>query len=126
MEQIGVQPGEVIEITGKRATAVTAWPADDEEQEADIIRIDGQTRKNASVGLNDLLNVRKAENKVAKSVTLMPIGDNNITVDKEFCEFVKGRLKGFPMSEGDEISVIILGNSMDFKVQKVSPKAIVR
>ncbi len=126
MEQIGVQPGEVIEIIGKRATAVTAWPADDEEQETDIIRIDGQTRKNASVGLNDLLNVRKAESKAAKSITLMPIGDSNITVDKEFCEFVKGRLKGFPVSEGDEISVVILGNSMDFKVQKVSPKAIVR
>ncbi|WP_148700438.1 CDC48 family AAA ATPase [Candidatus Nitrososphaera evergladensis] len=126
MEQIGVQPGEVIEITGKRATAVTAWPADDEEQDTDIIRIDGQTRKNAGVGLNDLLNVRKAESKAAKSITLMPIGDSNITVDKEFCEFVKGRLKGFPMSEGDEISVVILGNSMDFKVQKISPKAIVR
>ena len=126
MEQIGVQPGEVIEIMGKRTTAVTAWPADDEEEDTDIIRIDGQTRKNASVGLNDLLNVRKAESKAAKSITLMPIVDSTITVDKEFCEFVKGRLKGFPMSEGDEISVVILGNSMDFKVQKVSPKAIVR
>jgi transitional endoplasmic reticulum ATPase len=126
MEQIGVQPGEIIEIIGKRSTAVTAWPADDEEKDIDIIRIDGQTRKNASVGLNDLLSVRKAESKAAKSITLMPIGDNSITVDKEFCEFVKGRLKGFPVSEGDEISVVILGNSMDFKVEKVSPKAIVR
>lgn len=126
MEQIGVQPGEVIELAGKRTTAVTAWPSDDEEQDSDIIRIDGQTRKNAGVGLNDLLYVRRAESKAAKSVTLMPIGDNNITVDKEFCEFVKGRLKGFPVSEGDEISVVILGNPMDFKVEKVAPKAVVR
>jgi transitional endoplasmic reticulum ATPase len=126
MEQVGVQPGEVIELVGKRVTAVTAWPADDEEQESDIIRIDGQTRKNAGVGLNDLLGIRKAESRSAKSITLMPIGDSNITVDKEFCEFVKGRLKGFPVSEGDEVSVVILGNPMDFKVEKVSPNAIVR
>ncbi|HEY7508578.1 MAG TPA: AAA family ATPase, partial [Nitrososphaera sp.] len=126
MEQIGVQPGEVVELIGKHATAVTAWPSDDEEQDSDIIRIDGQTRKNAGVGLNDLLAVRRAESKVAKSITLMPIGDSNITVDKEFCEFVKGRLKGFPVSEGDEISVVILGNPMDFKVEKLAPKAIVR
>jgi transitional endoplasmic reticulum ATPase len=126
MEQIGVQPGEIIELVGKRMTAVTAWPSDDEEQDSDIIRIDGQTRKNAGVGLNDLLYVRRAESKAAKSVTLMPIGDSSITVDKEFCEFVKGRLKGFPVSEGDEISVVILGNPMDFKVEKVAPKAIVR
>ena len=126
MEKLGLQPGEVIELVGKRATAVTAWPADDEEDETDIIRIDGQTRKNAGVGLNDLLSVRKAESKAAKSIALSPIGDNNITVDKEFCEFVKSRLKGYPVSEGDEVSVVILGNPMDFKVEKVSPKAIVR
>lgn len=126
MEQMGLQPGEIVELVGKRQTAVTAWPADDEEQENDIIRIDGQTRKNAGVGLNDLLAVRRAESKPAKSITLSPIGDSNMTVDKEFCEFVKSRLKGFPVSEGDEVSVIILGNQMDFKVEKLAPKAIVR
>lgn len=126
MEQMGIQPGEIIELVGKRQTAVTAWPADDEEQETDIIRIDGQTRKNAGVGLNDLVTIRRAESKPAKSITLSPIGDSNMTVDKEFCDFVKSRLKGFPVSEGDEVSVIILGNQMDFKVEKLSPKAIVR
>ena len=29
------------------------------------------------------------------------------------------------MSEGDEMSVVILGNQMDFKVERVSPKSIV-
>jgi transitional endoplasmic reticulum ATPase len=126
MESLGIQAGEVIELVGKRNTAVTAWPADEEEKEADIIRIDGQTRKNAGVGINDLLNIRKADSKHAKSVTLMPLGDSGITVDKEFCDFVKNRLKSFPVNEGDEISVVILGNQMDFKVAKVSPKSIVR
>ncbi|MDQ3908861.1 MAG: AAA family ATPase, partial [Thermoproteota archaeon] len=55
MEYLGIQAGEVVEILGKRTTAVTAWPADEEEKETDIIRIDGQTRKNAGAGLNDLL-----------------------------------------------------------------------
>ena len=126
MEHLGIQAGEVVELVGKRNTAVTAWPADEEEKENDIIRIDGQTRKNAGVGLNDLLNVRKIDCRQAKSITLMPLGDSSITVDKEFCDFVKNRLKGYPVSEGDEISVVILGNQMDFKVERVAPKAIVR
>ncbi|MEW6604332.1 MAG: CDC48 family AAA ATPase [Thermoproteota archaeon] len=126
MEQLGIQSGEVIEIAGKRSTAVTAWPADEEEKETDIIRIDGQTRKNAGVGLNDLLSVKKIDCKQAKSVTLMPLGDSSITVDKEFCDFVKNRLKGYPVTEGDEISVVILGNQMDFKVERVAPKTIAR
>jgi transitional endoplasmic reticulum ATPase len=126
MDHLGIQAGEVVELAGKRSTAVTAWPADEEEKENDIIRIDGQTRKNAGVGLNDLVNVRKIDCRQAKSVTLMPLGDSSITVDKEFCDFVKNRLKGYPVSEGDEISVVILGNQMDFKVERVAPKAIVR
>ena len=126
MEHLEIQAGEVVELVGKRSTAVTAWPADEEEKESDIIRIDGQTRKNAGVGINDLLNVRKIDCNQAKSITLMPLGDSSITVDKEFCDFVKNRLKGYPVSEGDEISVVILGNQMDFKVERVAPKAIVR
>ncbi|HJS68793.1 MAG TPA: AAA family ATPase, partial [Nitrososphaera sp.] len=78
MEKLGIQAGEVVELIGKRSTAVTAWPADDEEKENDIIRIDGQTRKNAGVGLNDLLNIRKIDCRQAKSVTLMPLGDSSI------------------------------------------------
>ena len=126
MEHLGIHAGEVVELVGKRSTAVTAWPADEEEKENDIIRIDGQTRKNTGVGLNDLLDVRKIDCKQAKTVTLMPLGDSSITVDKEFCDLVKNRLKGYPVSEGDEISVVILGNQMDFRVQRVAPKAIVR
>jgi len=126
MEHLGIQAGEVVEILGKRITAVTAWPADEEEKEIDIIRIDGQTRKNAGAGLNDLLNVKKIDCRQAKSVTLMPLGNSNITVDKEFCDFVKHRLKGYPINEGDEISVVILGNQMDFNVQRVIPKVISR
>jgi transitional endoplasmic reticulum ATPase len=126
MEYLGIRAGEVIEISGKRSTAVTAWPADEEEKETDIIRIDGQTRKNAGAGLNDLLNVKKKDCRHAKSVTLMPLGNSNITVDKEFCDFVKNRLKGYPLNEGDEISVVILGNQMDFSVQRVIPKVISR
>src|ERR1051326_2385074 len=126
MGKMGIQPGDIIELTGKRVTAVTAWPAYEEEKETDIIRIDGQTRKNAGVGLNDLINIAKIECKQAKSLTLMPLAESGITVDKEFCEFVKNRLRGFPVGDGDEISVVILGNQMDFRVQKVSPRAIVR
>ncbi len=126
MEHVGITAGEVVELVGKRSTAVTAWPADEEERETDIIRIDGQTRKNAGVGLNDLLSLRRIDCRQAKSVTLMPLGDSSITVDKEFCDFVKNRLRGFPVNEGDEISVVILGNQMDFKIEKVAPKSIAR
>ena len=53
----------------------------------------------------------------------MPVADQ-VTVDKEFTDFVKNRLKGLPLSQSDEISVMILGNAMDFKIEKISPKEL--
>jgi transitional endoplasmic reticulum ATPase len=125
MEFLKVEAGDMIEIVGKRASCAIVWPADDDNKTPDVIRIDGQTRKNAGVGINDLVNVKKIIAKPAKSVTLMPV-NGNVTVDKEFTDFVKNRLRGLPLSEGDEISVMILGNSMDFKIHKIAPKAVVK
>ncbi len=128
MRRVGVEAGEVIELTGKHRTAVTAWPSDPSEGggESDVIRIDGQTRKNAGVGLNEILFVHKALSKPAKAIGLTPLGSTNVSFDKEFCEFVKNRLKGFPVTEGDEVSVIILGNPMEFRVDRLTPKTIVK
>ncbi|OLE45468.1 MAG: AAA family ATPase [Thaumarchaeota archaeon 13_1_20CM_2_39_11] len=125
MQFLKVEPGDMIEIIAKRSSCAIVWPADDDNKAPDMIRIDGQTRKNVGVGINDLVNVRKIVAKPAKSVVLMPV-NGNVTVDKEFTDFVKNRLKGLPLSESDEISVMILGNSMDFKIHKISPKAVVR
>jgi len=125
MEYLHVEPGDMVEILGKRPSCAIVWPTDDDDKEPDMIRIDGQTRKNVGVSVNDLVTVRKIVAKPAKSVVLMPV-NGNVTVDKEFTDFVKNRLKGLPLSEGDETSVMILGNSMDFKIHKISPKGVVK
>ena len=62
---------------------------------------------------------------MAKTAVLVPVSDT-VTVDKEFTDFVKNRLRGLPVTQGDEISVMILGNSMDFKITKTSPKQVVK
>jgi transitional endoplasmic reticulum ATPase len=126
MDKLGIKPGEVVELIGKRNTPVTAWPGESQENDRDIIRIDGQTRKNVGVGLNDFLTVRKIRSKAAKSVFLIPLGPNTISADSEFREFVKNRLRGFPINEGDEISVGVLGNSIDFVIQRIVPRTISR
>jgi transitional endoplasmic reticulum ATPase len=126
MDKLGIKAGEVVELIGKRSTPVTAWPGESQENNRDIIRIDGQTRKNVGVGLNDFLTVRKIHSKAAKSVFLIPLGSNTISADSEFREFVKNRLKGFPINEGDEISVGVLGNSIDFVIQRIVPRTISR
>lgn len=125
MDQLKVTPGDIIEVMGSRTSCAVVWPVDEDEKSPDIIRIDGQTRKNVGASLNDIVKIRKATSKIAKSVVLIPVNDS-VTVDKEFTDFVKNRLKGLPITHGDEISVMILGNSMDFKISKTTPKHIVK
>jgi len=125
MDYLKVTPGDIIDVMGSRSSCAIVWPVDEDEKFPDIIRIDGQTRKNIGGSLNDIVKVKRVNIKIAKSISLSPLNDT-VTIDKEFTDFVKNRLKGLPISHGDEISVMILGNSMDFKITKTSPKYVVR
>ena len=125
MDFLRAQPGDVIEIMGSRTSCAIIWPVDEDEKFPDIIRIDGQTRKNVGGTLNDIVKIRKVASKIAKTITLTQLNES-VTVDKEFIDFVKNRLKGLPIVHGDEIAVMILGNSMDFKVTKTIPKGIIK
>ncbi|MCP8307265.1 MAG: CDC48 family AAA ATPase [archaeon] len=125
MGALGVGAGDIIELIGKRSTPAIAWPSDPEDRLHGAVRIDGQTRKNAGVALNDYTSVKMANVKKAKNVTLIPV-NIKLSIDKEFSEFVRNRLKGMPVTEGDDISVVILGSPILFNVAKVRPKAIVR
>jgi transitional endoplasmic reticulum ATPase len=125
MDFLKVTPGDIIEVMGSRSSCAVVWPVDEDEKLPDIIRVDGQTRKNVGASLNDFVKIRKVTSKFAKTVSLTPVNDS-VTVDKEFTDFVKNRLKGLPITHGDEISVMILGNSMDFKITKTTPKGVVK
>ncbi len=125
MDYLKVTPGDIIEISCSKTSCAVVWPADEDEKHTDIIRIDGQTRKNVDASLNDIAKIKKVITKVAKTVVLVPMNDS-VSVDKEFTDFVKNRLKGLPLTQGDEISVMILGNSMDFKINKISPKNVIK
>ena len=125
MDYLHVAPGDVIEIIGNQTSCAIVWPSDEDEKNPDSIRLDGQTRKNVGVALGDVVHVKKIKAKIAKTIKLIPINDV-VTVDKEFTDFVKNRLKGLPLTMGDEISVMILGNSMEFKISKTMPKGIVK
>ncbi len=124
MDRLGIAPGDFVEISGARASCAVAWPADEDERSPETIRIDGQMRKNVGGARNEPVRVSRAEVRPARSVELMPVNDT-ITVDSEFTDFVKSRVSGMPVVEGDEISVMILGNAISFKVSRVSPGGMV-
>ncbi len=125
MNTLKITAGDIIELIGKQSTAATAWPTDPDDQWLGILRVDGQTRKNAGVRINEDVTIRKATAKTARSLTLVPVG-TRLTVDKDFSDFVRNRLKGFPITEGDDISVVVLGNPIIFNISGVRPKGVLK
>ncbi len=125
MQKLGISAGDVIEIVGKRNTAAIAWPAYSEDQDRGIIRIDGFTRKNAGVAINEYVIVRPAKVSDATSVVLAPI-DMKLNVDQDFTNFVKNRLMERTFVEGDTTLVMMLGHAIPFTVIKARPLGIVR
>ncbi len=125
MRVLSIVAGDIIAINGKRKTAAVAWPAYQEDQNKNIIRIDGLLRKNAGVAINEYVVIAKAEVNEAKSVTLAPV-DMRLNVDKDFKNFVKSRLLEFPLVEGDSIFVVILGSAIPFTVVRSRPHGIVK
>ncbi|KYH42468.1 MAG: AAA family ATPase, CDC48 subfamily [Candidatus Bathyarchaeota archaeon B63] len=125
MEKLRVSAGDVIEIVGKRKTSAIAWPAYSEDQGRGIIRIDGFTRKNAGVSINEYVIVRRAEVKDATSIVLAPI-DMRLNVDEDFTNFVKNRLMERTFVEGDTTLVMMLGHPVQFTVMKTRPRGVVR
>jgi transitional endoplasmic reticulum ATPase len=125
MDFLKVSPGDIVEVMGSRSSCAVIWPVDEDEKLPDTVRVDGQTRKNVGASLNDIVKIRRVSSKFAKTVSITPVNEA-VTVDKEFTDFVKNRLKGLPIVHGDEISVMILGNSMDFKITKTTPKGVVK
>lgn len=125
MQKLGISAGDIIEIVGKRNTAAIAWPAYSEDQDRGIIRIDGFTRKNAGVAINEYVIIRRGEMKDATSVVLAPI-DMRLNVDEDFTDFVKNRLMERTFVEGDITLVMMLGHALSFTVTKTRPHGIVR
>ncbi len=125
MQKLGISAGDVIEIVGKRTTSAIAWPAYSEDQGRTLLRIDGFTRKNAGVAINEYVMVRRGNVKNAISIALSPVG-MRLNVDEDFTNFVKTRLMERTFVEGDVTLVMMLGQAIPFTVTKARPHGIIR
>ncbi|GAY24871.1 ATPase AAA [Desulfurococcaceae archaeon AG1] len=126
MKELGINPGEVVEIEGRKKTAAIAWPSYGED-EPDIIRMDAVVRKNAGISIGDRVIIRRASPKNAQTVKIGP-AQSNVTftsIEPSFVNYVKKRLEETPVVEGDIVYVPLLGQPMPFVVIQTRPPGVV-
>ncbi len=120
MEKLGLSSGDLISIKGKRRTVAKAMPGYEEDREASVIRIDGSIRDNASVGIDEKVEISKIEGKEAAHVTLAPVEQLQLEGLEEYIVRV---LEAFPVMEGDRIRFSVLGAVVEFVVVDFRPRA---
>lgn len=103
MREIGVRPGEVIEVTGDKTTVAIVDRAYPGDIGLNIIRMDGLLRRNAKTGIGEQVEIKAADIKEATKVILAPARkDIAIKADPSF--FKRGLL-GRAAMKGDIISL---------------------
>ncbi len=119
MTLLGVKDGDVIEIIGKNRTTAMVFPLSPSEEFQDVIRIDGNTRRNAQAQLDDHVVVRKARVEPALRIVLEPITKY---VLRGASTFFKRQLRDRPISLGDRIRLESLGRVIEYEVAEIEPE----
>jgi transitional endoplasmic reticulum ATPase len=118
MEEMDLSTGDVIEISGKKKSYVLLWSGQRDDQGKKLIRIDGYTRNNIGVGIDDIVSVHKVNVKNAEQVILAPTEELNIVGLEDYLpELLEGRV----VTRGDMIPLNIMGRRIGFAVTSTSP-----
>ncbi|MGZ8891265.1 MAG: CDC48 family AAA ATPase, partial [Nitrososphaeraceae archaeon] len=80
-ENYDLRTGDVLELTHEstsKKSYVLLWSSNSNDNGKGLIRIDGYTRENISVGIDDQIKVQKVNVEKAAEITMSPIVDLNI------------------------------------------------
>lgn len=120
LERLQVAIGDIVEVSGKRKTVCKAMPAYKELRGQSRIQLDGVSRENAGVGLDEYVIVSKSTFRPAERVALVP---TNITPAERDLKYIGSLLDGLPILAGDRIVANLFGSrSASFRVQDTTPK----
>jgi transitional endoplasmic reticulum ATPase len=120
MRKLNLTSGDVIEITGTKKTVALVWPGYEEDSGKGLIRMDGYTRNNAGVSIDDQVTVNKITAKPAQQVVLgftEPI--QVMGIETYLYEYLQGRV----LTRGDSIPLNIMGTRVELVVTEVRPPA---
>ncbi len=118
MEKLGILSGDVILVIGKEKACAIAGPGYPEDQGQELIRIDGNTRTNARVGIDDKVFIQKTAVLQASRVVLAPTQQVRLVGGPQYLQRV---LEGRPLMKGQRLRVETVSNPLSFIVVSTQP-----
>jgi len=121
MEDLGLSAGDVIELRGRKKSFVLLWSSQPSDYGRGLIRIDGYTRNNLNVGIDDRVTIQKVNDvRNAEQIILSPTEELNIVgLEEHLPELLDGRV----VAKGDMIPLNIMGRKIGFVITSLSPSS---
>jgi len=137
MKALGLEVGEIIEIEGKRKAPAKVMPCYADDRGKGLIQMDGISRENSQIGLDEKVKIRKIDYKPANKITLSPLTISSLftPLDKSLSngarrdkdtKYIGSLIEGLPITAGDRVRATLFGSrSCDFKVLDTIPEGVV-
>jgi len=126
MKNLELEVGDIIEINGKRKTPAKIMPCYAEDRGKKIIQIDGISRENAQIGLDEKVKINRIDSKPANKITLSPLTISSLLQRDNDTKYIGSLIEGLPALSGDKIRATFFGSrSCDFKVVDTIPDGVV-
>ncbi|MFA4904628.1 MAG: CDC48 family AAA ATPase [Desulfobaccales bacterium] len=120
LERLEAVVGDTVEVEGKRKALCKVMPAYQEIRGQSRVQLDGLTRENAGVGLDETVKISKMKCRPAERIVLTP---TNVTPAERDLQYIGSLLDGLPVLEGAKIQAALFGSrAAFFKVESVTPK----
>ena len=131
MKKLGLQIGDVVEIKGKRSAPAKVLKGSLDDEGKSLIRMDGITRTNIGVSVDENVTIQKAMPQPADKISIepasIPSGQRSKFPEGKD-EIFKEGLIGRPVLKGNTIiipNVSLMGSLAQFMVSNTVPAGIV-
>jgi len=117
MIALGLENEGVVEIKGKDKVYAIVWPGNPEDPQ-DIIRIDGNTRANVGVGIDNKIQVSRAKARPARKIVVAPTRQIRLMGGPQY---LLRMLEGRAVVKGEMLRVEMINNTLNLAVVSTMP-----
>jgi transitional endoplasmic reticulum ATPase len=130
-DEMDLSGGDFIRIEGQQGAAIArVWPGYPEDDGTGVVRIDGRLRQEASVGIDDRVEVEPADVNPAEQVTVaLP---QNMGIRGDIGSLVRKELSGQPVTAGQDVQLPLgfglmggQGQAVPLKIAETDPSGTV-
>jgi transitional endoplasmic reticulum ATPase len=123
ISKLGLSVGDIVQLRGKGMSVAKLMPTYPDMRGKGIVQLDGLTRRNAGLSVDDKVQIEPATWKQATRIVLTP---TTIVPGQRDLKYIGSLLDGLPVVKGDILRAHLFGSrSADFKVEDCSPAGAV-